>query len=457
MTRINRILILAVMACSCLSIMAQGITLRGIYQTHRTDANDVTSEYVGWNYNLMKAIFIVPQGLYKMEWDGTNVSMPVKDPAVNKADFYSNGKFTDDAKALWAANFNMMQANSGAIIHNGILTTIMSRTDMQNPDGTWVTNDTNRFAVRKWDIQTGDLLSAGDVYYPAWQCLESAGMAVNPRDGKVYGLFHITNKYLPDSILNDPDFFADENTDSTDSGYAICTIDLDKMEISQITPGLYYENYVTFAINSEGRAFALTSGGTAALPAEDGKVYDINGDLTGAHVFEFDLQTGLRISDNRASTGYMTQVKRQSACFSKNDPTKMYWMGYFNSGMGFDDYGNWMPLSDRNWIQNGKYDTALYEVDITTGEARRLGILEDRYLFSLMWVDGEEEPAPVAIRGDVDNNGKVSITDATKLIDALLNGNVSSLNINSADCNLDTNITISDITILIDYLLGGNW
>ena len=283
MTKPIRIIAATLMAAITLSAMAQGVTLRGVYQTSRNDDNSVSSEYVGWNYDLQKAIFIVPQGLYKLEWDGASLSMPEKDPEVNKADFYSNGRFTDNDKALWATNFNRMYGNSGAVIHNGILTTVTSRTDMQNPDGTWVTNDTNRFAVRRWDIKTGDLLSAEDEIYPAWQCIESAGMAVNPNDGKVYGLFHITHKYLPDSILNDPDFFADEAADSTDSGYAICTIDLDKMEITQITPGLYYYNFITFAINSEGRAFALNSGATAAIPSEDGKVYDINGDLTGAH------------------------------------------------------------------------------------------------------------------------------------------------------------------------------
>lgn len=183
----------------------------------------------------MKPIFIVQQGLYKMEWDGVTLTKPEKDPPVNKEDFYSNGHFTDEAKALWANNFNMMMANSGAVIHNGILTTVMSRTDMDSTSGAYVNpgssvNDTTRFAVRKWNAATGDLISSE--IRPAWDCLESAGMAVNPKDGKVYGLFHITHKYLPDEILNDPDFFADEAADSTDSGYAICTIDLETMEIS---------------------------------------------------------------------------------------------------------------------------------------------------------------------------------------------------------------------------------
>ena len=85
MTRITRTTILAVMACFGLSIMAQNITFNGVYQTSRDDdyPNGVYSEYVGWNYTLQKAIFIVQQGLYKMEWNGSTLTMPEKDPAVN--------------------------------------------------------------------------------------------------------------------------------------------------------------------------------------------------------------------------------------------------------------------------------------------------------------------------------------------------------------------------------------
>ena len=461
MTKLTKLFVLAVLASLCVSAAAQNVTLRGVYQTSRDDAypNGEYSEYVGFSYTTYKPIFIVQQGLYKMEVNGNNVSKPEKFPAINKDEFCRNGQITDEAKAQWVTNFNMMYANSGAIIHNGVLTTVMSRTDMDGNSGAYVVpgsqvNDTTRFAVRKWDAVTGDLLSSE--IRPAWDCLESAGMAVNPKNGKVYGLFHITHKYLPDSILNDPDFFADESADSTDSGYAICTIDLDKMEITPVTPGLYYENYVTFAINSEGRAFALTSGGTAAMPSADGKVYDINGDLTGAHLCEFDLNTGLRIDDNRAGTGYMTQVKRQAACFSKNDPNKMYWMGYYNSGMGFDDYGQWMPLNDKNWKTNGKYDTSLYEVDITTGEANRIDNIDDRYLFAYMWVEGEAEPEIQIMHGDVNCNGSIEIADVTDLIDYILNGN-DAINLANADCDQNGQVNISDVTALSDYILNGQW
>lgn len=461
MTKLNRLMVVAAMAITGFSLVAQSITFRGIYQTSRDDAypNGDYSEYVGWSYTYMRPIFIVQQGMYKIEWDGNTLSMPEKYPEIKKEEFCSNGMITDEAKAQWVTNFNMMYANSGAVIDNGILTTVMSRTDMDGNSGAYVepgsqVNDTTRFAVRKWNAETGDLIS--QEIRPAWDCLQSAGMAKNPKDGKVYGLFYIANKYLPDSLLNDPEFFADEAADSTDSGYAICTINLETMEIHQITPGLYYHNFITFAINSEGRAFALTSGGTAALPSEDGKCYDINGELTGAHLFEFDLTSGRIIADNRHNTGYMSQVKHQSACFSKKDPNKMYWMGYFNSGMGYDENGNWNPLSDKNWISNGKYDTSLYEVDITTGEANRIGNIQDRYLFAYMWVDGEEDE-PSVKRGDANMDGEVDVADVTTIINYILTNDATGVSIENAECNLEEDIDVADVTTLINYILTGTW
>ena len=59
------------------------------------------------------------------------------------------------------------------------------------------------------------------------------------------------------------------------------------------------------------------------------------------------------------------------------------------------------------------------------------------------------------LRGDVNGDGSVTISDVTALIDLLLGG--GTINNLAADCNGDTNVTISDVTALIDYLLAGNW
>ena len=59
-----------------------------------------------------------------------------------------------------------------------------------------------------------------------------------------------------------------------------------------------------------------------------------------------------------------------------------------------------------------------------------------------------------AIRGDVNGDSSVNISDVTALIDILLSGETPP---QSADCNQDSSVNISDVTALIDYLLSGTW
>ena len=383
-------------ALFCLSAAAQDLKINGVGHNNRYDDGDqMRSSYLGWNSELQKAVFIVDNGLYTMSWNGSALSTPVKEPPVEASEIKGNNE-----KEIWANNFNMMYANSGALYVDGKLITVMSRDEQS-------TTDEQLFAVRKWDANTGDLLSTE--FRPKSDCLESAGMAYNPKDGKVYGLFYLTNQKLSEEFTDDPDFFVDEDGESSDedAGYAICSVDPKTMKITPITKGLYYYNFITFAINSEGRAFALTSGASNAVPGEDGRQRDINNNLVGAQLYEFNLATGLMLTkavqktDSTGesytdyeplvgATGYSSQYRRQSACFDKNNPNKMYWNGYFNSGKGVNNYGSWTSLPDSEWRTNGKYDTSLYEVDITTGMATRLSNIDNRWTFSAMWVDGAD-------------------------------------------------------------------
>ena len=68
------------------------------------------------------------------------------------------------------------------------------------------------------------------------------------------------------------------------------------------------------------------------------------------------------------------------------------------------------------------------------------------------WVD-----LTSSTRGDVDGSGQVNISDVTALIDYLLSGNASGVNLDAADCDQSGSINISDVTALIDYLLAGHW
>ncbi len=388
--------IFSLLMMAAVTVSAQ-VTLKGIGHNNRYDDGDqMKTEYLGWNSELQKAIFIVDNGIYGMTWNGTSLTTPVKDPAVVASEIKGNNE-----KEIWANNFNLMYGNSGAVYVNGKLVTVYSRDESS-------TVDEELFRVCKWDANTGDLLSTE--IRPKSDHLESAGMSYNPKDGKVYGLFYLTGNDLPSEITSDPDYFEDQDADMTDgdAGYAICTIDLSTMKVTPITKGLYYYNFITFAINSEGRAFALTSGGSSAPEGEDGKQRDINNNLTGAQLWEFDLTTGLikttpvQKTDPETgeiytdyeplvgATGYSSQYRRQAACFAKSDPNKMYWVGYYNSGKGINEWGSWGTLPDSEWRTNGKYDTALYEVDITTGEANRLTKVDNRWIFSALWVDGDD-------------------------------------------------------------------
>ena len=388
--------IFSLLMMAAVTVSAQ-VTLKGIGHNNRyEDGEQMKTQYLGWNSELQKAIFIVDNGIYGMTWNGTTLTTPAKDPAVVASEIKGNNE-----KEIWANNFNMMYGNSGAAYVNGKLVTIFSRDESS-------TVDEELFRVCKWDAKTGDLLS--NEIRPKSDCLESAGISYNPVDGKVYGLFYLTGQQLPTEITDDPDYFEDQDADMTDgdAGYCLCTINLSTMKVTPITKGLYYYNFITFAINSEGRAFALTSGGSSAPEGEDGKQRDINNNLTGAQLWEFDLTTGLikttpvQKTDPETgeiytdyeplvgATGYSSQYRRQAACFAKSDPNKMYWVGYYNSGKGINEWGSWGTLPDSEWRTNGKYDTALYEVDITTGEANRLTKVDNRWIFSALWVDGDD-------------------------------------------------------------------
>ena len=89
-------------------------------------------------------------------------------------------------------------------------------------------------------------------------------------------------------------------------------------------------------------------------------------------------------------------------------------------------------------IPTGKYNLTLY--------------LEGGILIVERWT----EPITV-VRGDVDDDGNVNISDVTALIDYLLSGNAAGISLENADCDEDSNINISDVTSLIDYLLSGSW
>lgn len=104
-------------------------------------------------------------------------------------------------------------------------------------------------------------------------------------------------------------------------------------------------------------------------------------------------------------------------------------------------------ITNKYYVVNGLTEngTFLYKVKAlyNDGTESDWSNVEEVTLF------GSSQPAML---GDVNNDGKVNISDVTALIDYLL-GSTVDINTKNADLNGDTTINISDVTALIDAIL----
>ena len=62
-----------------------------------------------------------------------------------------------------------------------------------------------------------------------------------------------------------------------------------------------------------------------------------------------------------------------------------------------------------------------------------------------------------ALRGDVNEDNDVNITDVTLLINCVMTSNEEGISRVGADVNYDGDINITDVTLLINYVLSGYW
>ena len=97
---------------------------------------------------------------------------------------------------------------------------------------------------------------------------------------------------------------------------------------------------------------------------------------------------------------------------------------------------------------------------LANGKIQVVGITEGRTIIKVNSTDGYAEADSCLVkvytlRGDVNNDGYVNISDVTSLINHLLGGQ-DIINEVNADTNNDGKINISDVTRLINYLLGGD-
>ena len=97
------------------------------------------------------------------------------------------------------------------------------------------------------------------------------------------------------------------------------------------------------------------------------------------------------------------------------------------------------------------YDNA--NVTVTNAEGTTIIALAE---VQDMYFSNDGSTTPVYQLGDVNMDGDVNIADVTALIDYLLNGDDSVIDLTAANVNEDNSVDISDVTHLIDMLLTVN-
>ena len=89
-------------------------------------------------------------------------------------------------------------------------------------------------------------------------------------------------------------------------------------------------------------------------------------------------------------------------------------------------------------------------------------------IYGIIWKSGDNlvfEPVawetyvapPTFLRGDVNDDGEVNISDVTALIDYLLFEDATGINLDAADCDKNNEVSISDVTALIDFINYNEW
>ena len=195
---------------------------------------------------------------------------------------------------------------------------------------------------------------------------------------------------------------------------------------------------------------------------------DVTEKYAGAGAASFDK---VYVLGNINSTGWApnngyemttTNGEKYTATINFVDPYGGYSYFSFTTALGEtwnDIAGNRMGATSNNFLINeARLGTNLSVVAgensfrVATGKYNLTLYLSQGILVVEKWT----EPTPVK-RGDVNNDGTISIDDVTTLIDYLLGGGATGINLDNADCDQVSGITIADVTALIDYLLAGTW
>ena len=85
--------------------------------------------------------------------------------------------------------------------------------------------------------------------------------------------------------------------------------------------------------------------------------------------------------------------------------------------------------------------------------ANQVDVARSKFWNPQMWNGNAWVDITASLRGDVNGDGSVNISDVTALIDILMRGVTAPP---TADVNQDNSLNISDVTALIDIILSGS-
>ena len=118
--------------------------------------------------------------------------------------------------------------------------------------------------------------------------------------------------------------------------------------------------------------------------------------------------------------------------------------GKFHMNWGWNEKCN-------GWFEFGAFTVA------PNGEDWNFNGSSNEMIINLYPYDGYVIPSAGFERGDVNQDGFITIDDVTALINYLLTDDATGINLDAADCDGIDGITISDVTALINYLLTDQW
>ena len=180
-------------------------------------------------------------------------------------------------------------------------------------------------------------------------------------------------------------------------------------------------------------------------------------DLTGSiKVFEVTDSINRIITSDKFS-GRLTITNNGSTTYNEDIAIRLYKNIYGNYGSNIQTITQLVNLAP------GASTTIEFDLDDVMDNWRY-------FVKTFYYSSGGEEPlassgfytivfpeVPPFTRGDVNGDGSVSIKDVTDLINYLLTGDETGMDLQAVDCNEDGELGIKDITDLINFLLTGYW